>query len=105
MKRTRRIEIVQYRRLIVTEGLGPVADPTAGSTAVNVILKKLSGVPPPETVDDDGLAEDNEVADDRLLVLAKSIYTRQFESMLRHTYNLPDSAGLEVAGILVRFHL
>ncbi len=66
MKRPRRIEIVQYRRLIVSEGLSSAADPTDGPSAVDVILKKLFGLPPSDRLDEAGLAGDDETADDRL---------------------------------------
>lgn len=66
MKRPRRIEIVQYRRLIVSEGLSSAADPTDGPSAVDVILKKLFGLPRSDRLDEAGLTGDDEVADDRL---------------------------------------
>lgn len=66
MKRTRRIEIVHYRQLIVSEGLSSAADPTDRPSAVDVIRKKLSGLPPSDRMDDAGFSGDDEMADDRL---------------------------------------
>ena len=65
LKRTRRIEIVHYRRLIVSDAPLPADDPKSWPSAVD-ILKKLSSLQPLDDVDDDELAGDHEIADDRL---------------------------------------
>jgi hypothetical protein len=64
LKRTRRIEIVHYRRLIVRDDPLPAADPKRPAAAD--ILKEIASLSPPENVDDDELSEDHETAEDRL---------------------------------------
>lgn len=63
-KKMRRIEIIHYRRVIVSQGLPAAGDPFAGRTA-GLDLEQLTEVPGAEAVDDVALTGD-EVKSERL---------------------------------------
>jgi hypothetical protein len=63
-KKMRRIEIIHYRRVIVSQGLSAAGDPFAGRTA-GLDLEQLTEVPGAEALDDVALTG-GEVRDERL---------------------------------------